>query len=304
MTRRRGFTLVEMLIAIVVLGIVGATVSRVLINSLRVSQAQVVTADMQSNVRMGGLILPLELREIGYDSNIYLSPAGVGAITSDIEAMTQNSITFRAMRGWSPVCDIRGDMLQYKIRKPTFGQRRPLGTDGFMLFVENLEALRWDDQWVRLLLVASLDQDELCGADSAIAINLSSVPPVGAGNMLVATNVRVGAPVRYYERMQFGMFADDDGRTYLGARSLSLGEARYRAVAGPLDPGGGLRFTYYDAAGAEVDPSGGNPGLVRAIDVRLQGETRDPVSLMGSSTRETRSMVTVTRVALRNTMTY
>lgn len=303
MPRRRGFTLVELLIAMVVFGIVGATVARVLINSLRVSQAQVVTADMQSNVRLGGLILPLELREIGYDSNIFVTP-GVGAITSDIEAMAQSSITFRAMRGWSPVCDIRSDMLQYKIRKPTFGQRRPLGTDGFLLFVENLEALRWDDQWVRLLLVASMDQDELCGADSAIAINLSSVPPVGAGNMLVATNVKVGAPVRYYERMQFGMFVDDDGRTYLGARSLSLGEVRYRAVAGPLDPAAGLRFTYYDASGTEVNPGGGNPGLVRSIDVRLQGETRDRIDLMGSSTRQTGSMVTVTRVALRNTMTY
>jgi prepilin-type N-terminal cleavage/methylation domain-containing protein len=304
MMRRRGFTLVEMLVALAVLGIVGASLTRVLVNTFRVSQAQVMTADMQSNVRLGGLVLPLELREIGYDSNIYIEPAGVGAITSDLLAIAPDAITFRAMRGWSPVCDIASDLLEFKIRKPTFGQRRPLSSDGFLLFVENLPALRWDDQWVPLISFKSLAPNELCGADSAIAIKLTGKPLLGAGKTLEGTHVKVGAPVRYFEVMQFGMFVDADGRTYLGARSLSLNEVAYRAVAGPLDAANGLRFTYYDGNGNEVDPAIGIPGLVRTIDLRLEGETRGPVSMMGSAERGTGSMVTVTRVALRNTMTY
>lgn len=303
-TRRLGFTLVEMLIAIVVLGIVGATLTRVMVNSFRVSQAQVVTADMQSNVRLGGLVLPLELREIGYDSNIYVTPAGTGAITSDLEAIGANSITFRAMRGWSNTCHIQSGLTNIRIRKPTWGQRRPVATDGFLLFVENDFNTRRDDQWVEVTTYTTLDQDVLCGADSAIAINMSGPPEVATGVNLTEANLFVGGPVRYFERMQFGMFVDADGRTYLGARSLSLGETDYRAVAGPLDPAAGLQFTYYDGAGAEVTPGVGDPDLVRSIQVRLQGETGSQVSLMGSSQRETGSMVTVTRVALRNTLNY
>jgi prepilin-type N-terminal cleavage/methylation domain-containing protein len=304
---RRGFTLVELLVVLVMLAVVGTALTAVLVNSMRVSQAQLVTADMQSNVRLGGLVLPLELREVGYDSNIYVTPAGMGAITSDLEAIAASAITFRAMRGWGSTCAIGGDAIgvnEIRIRKPVFGQRPPLVSDGFLMFVENDFNTGRDDQWVRL---TTLDRVEngLCGADSAIVIRLTGPPDVGPnGEKLTLANVFVGGPVRYYERMQFGAFVDSDGRSYLGARSLSLGEDGYRAVAGPLDPGGGLRFRYFAGNGAELDPGTGNPALVRSIEVQLRGQTREAVSLAGSARRAMNTMLTVTRVALRNTLTH
>ena len=64
---RRGFTLVELLVVMVLVTMLSAVVGRVMINGLRVSRAQMVQAGLQSNVRVGGLVVPLELREIGYD---------------------------------------------------------------------------------------------------------------------------------------------------------------------------------------------------------------------------------------------
>jgi prepilin-type N-terminal cleavage/methylation domain-containing protein len=305
---RRGFTLVEMLVVLVMLAIVGMALTGVLVNSMRVSQAQVAMADMQSNVRLGGLVLPLELREVGYDSNIYVSPAGLGAITTDLEAIGAGALTFRAMRGWSPTCAVDGDasgVNEVRIRKPVFGQRQPLASDGFLLFTENDFNTGMDDQWVPLTTLNAVDLNGLCGVDSAIVLSLAGAPDVGpGGEKLTLASVFVGGPVRYYERMRFGTFVDADGKTYLGARSISLGEGAFRAVAGPLDPAEGLRFRYFAANGTELNPGSADPRLVRSIEVRLQGETRDRVSLSGSSARRTGSMTTVTRVALRNTLTF
>ena len=67
MTTRRGFTLVELLIGLVLLGLVGAVTYQLLVNTQRVSRSQAQHIGMQDNVRSGALIIANELREVGYD---------------------------------------------------------------------------------------------------------------------------------------------------------------------------------------------------------------------------------------------
>lgn len=296
MRARRGFTLVELLIVIVMLAIVSASVGRILVGSLRVSRAQVVQADMQANVRTGGLVLPLELREIGYDSNVTTA-----AVTSDIETIGATEIQFRAMRGIGYTCGVP-TQIQIQIRRPTQGARQPLQTDGFLLYVENVPSTATDDQWVPLL-VTVLDDAALCGADPAITLTFP-IPEVSPGVNLALTQIFVGGPVRYYERMEFGLYADLDGKSYLGARSVSLGEPAYRAVAGPLNPGDGVGLTYYDRNGVLLDPGVADPADVRTVDLILRGLTAEAVDLAGSSPRRTGAMTTRTQVALRNTLSH
>lgn len=295
MRTARGVTLVELLITIVILVVVGAALSRVLVQTFRVSGAQVAQAEMQSSVRTGGLVMPLEFREIGYDSNITTN-----AITSDLESISATEIQFRAMRGQSFTCGTPS-LAAIQIRKPTTGLRRPQLTDGFLLYVENDENTGIDDQWVPLTVTAI--DNTLCGADSAITLSINT-PEVAPGVNLVLSNIFVGGPVRYYERMRFGRFVDADGLTYLGARSVSTGEAAYRAVIGPLNAASGLQFRYLDRNQALLDPATANPAAVRLIEVQVTGLTRQAVSLPGSADRVTRGMRTVTRVALRNTLKH
>ena len=93
MTRPRlAFTLIELLVTVVILSLVAASVGQVLVRSFRTSQSQLVQADMQSNVRTGGLIIPLEFREIGYDSSIVTAAA-----TSDIESIAPTAMTWRLL---------------------------------------------------------------------------------------------------------------------------------------------------------------------------------------------------------------
>src|SRR4051812_5213893 len=74
MTGRRGFTLVELLVSMVLLVIVAGGIYRLLNATQRISRAQAERVDMQSNMRAGALILAAELRAVAYDNN----PGAVG----------------------------------------------------------------------------------------------------------------------------------------------------------------------------------------------------------------------------------
>lgn len=296
MRPRRGFTLIELLITVVILSLVAASVGQVLVRSFRTSQSQLVQADMQSNVRTGGLIIPLEFREIGYDSSIVTAE-----VTSDIESIAQTAMQFRAMRGWASTCGTLS-LNEVRIRKPVYGLRRPQLTDGFLWYVENDGNTGTDDQWVPVTVTA-IDPNSLCGADSAIALTIST-PVYSPGVNLALSQVFVGGPVRWFERMNFGTFVDADGLTYLGARSVSAGEASYRAVVGPLNAANGLRLRYFARDGSLLDPATANPAAVRSVEVRLIGATTDNIALSGSATRQAGAMTTITRVSLRNTLRH
>jgi len=295
MNSRRGFTLIEILIVMVMLALIGAALTKVLVNSMRVSAGQMVQAEMQSNVRTGGLVLPLELREIGYDSNITSN-----AVTSDLLAINASYVQFRAGRGFSSTCGTP-TLNEWRIRKPSYGMRAPALTDGFMLYVENDPNQGADDQWVPLVVTA-IDAG-LCGTDSAYILT-TATPQVSTGVNLTLANVFVGGPVRFYEVMRFGSFVDADGLTYIGARSISAGEGAYRAVAGPIAAGTGLALRYWDRNLNLLDPSIAAPISVRTLEVEITGATRNTVTLAGTLPRTNRSMKTTTRVALRNTLRH
>src|SRR2546426_635946 len=61
---RRGFTLIELMIALVLLGLVSTAVYKVLVNNQRVYLAQTQTIDLQQNIRAAAAILPAEFREL------------------------------------------------------------------------------------------------------------------------------------------------------------------------------------------------------------------------------------------------
>ncbi|HKP28758.1 MAG TPA: type II secretion system protein [Gemmatimonadales bacterium] len=298
MNTRRGFTLVELLIVMVMLALIGAALTKILVNSMRVSAGQMVQAEMQANVRTGGLVLPLELREVGFDSNIT-----TGELTSDLEQINASYIQFRAGRGFGATCDLAADLKEFRIRKPAYGMRAPQITDGFMVYVENDPNQGADDQWVPLVVTA-INPDGLCGTDPAYILTTATPTVSPLGVAVTAANVFVGGPIRFYEVMRFGSFVDTDGLTYLGARSISAGEASYKAVAGPIAAANGVEFRYYDRNTTQLDASIAAPITVRSIEVLLTGSTRTTATLAGTLPRGNRTMFTQTRVALRNTLRH
>ena len=87
MRPRRGFTLVEVMIALVILGIVTGAIYRLLDANRRIAVAQAEQVMLQSNVRTGSLIGPNELRELNT-----VATAGAGAQTDIIISLMPMTI--------------------------------------------------------------------------------------------------------------------------------------------------------------------------------------------------------------------
>src|SRR6478735_1538836 len=90
--RSAGFTLVELLVAMVIFAVVATLRTRMLITSQRVTATQAVRASLQSNLRVGSLVVPNELRMLNQSSE------------TDIIDVSASSITYRAMRGYYALC--------------------------------------------------------------------------------------------------------------------------------------------------------------------------------------------------------
>ena len=292
---RRGFSLTELLISLVMMGIVGGAMMKLLTGMQRISRSQAEQVELQSNVRTGALVVPAEMREMGYD----VDDLG-NVFDTDLVAMAADRVQFRAMRGIGFICAFSGAggfVTDVWIRRPFYGVRDPQLTDGYRLFVEQDFNLGADDRWVNLV-PTNVDLASNCGADPAIRLTFPVPVLPGTASQVPVTAVFVGAPIRTFEVMEFGLFAQG-GRSWLGARSVSIGEVNFQPVVGPLENGTGFGLSYR-AADNTVVPVTGNPANVRTIQVTLNGETDPPIALAGQGKARTEKWSLSTRVALRN----
>jgi prepilin-type N-terminal cleavage/methylation domain-containing protein len=253
---RRGFTLVEMLVAMVVVGLVGAALIRLLSNQQRLSVTQVEQAMLQSNVRVGTQVLASELQEMGSD---------IAAV--DLVTASASSVTYRAMRTLGFACAVTSS--QVKIRtSPLYGTRLPVaGQDSLLLFVEKDPDISSDDRW-RAFPITSVTGGS-CSGTAAITLGTALDSASNA-------DVLVEAPVRTFEIMQIAPVTQS-GVDFLGARSVSAGQA-LQAVAGPLQTGG-LSIAYYDSLGNVT----GTLARIRSISITLRGQSDRAVRAGGTS---------------------
>ena len=86
MTTRRGFTLIELMIGLILMLAVAAVTYQLLVNTQRVSRSQNQHIGMQDNVRSGALIVGNELREVGYDQITAAGPAAAPGQVPGISA--------------------------------------------------------------------------------------------------------------------------------------------------------------------------------------------------------------------------
>lgn len=324
MTSRRGFTLVELLVAVVVLTIVLGGVYNLLLNTQRVSRAQAEQMDMQSNMRAGTLILPTELREIGYDTTFIPAAGGlagsVATVQSDLLAMGPTSVRFRAVRRSGVICAVGANFVTVFGSWNASGYRAPTPNDDITIFVEGNATTGADDRWITRDLTGITTAGINCPALGSIPAGpgtrlemLSFAAAIPGGNdPVTSAHITVGSPVRVNEVMEYSLYTDaTDGRSYLGAQSVStLGSTR-QPVLGPLDPNNGFTLTYLDRDGNQVAcaaPCNGGFGSadlqarrrVRAIRLALVAVSDENVNVAGHSGNQQLRDSVVTLVALRN----
>src|SRR6266436_4480116 len=130
---RRGFTMIELLVALVLLGLVSAALYRVLVNNQRLYMDQTARIDLSQNIRAAGTILPAEFRELD-------------ASEGDITAMSATSVSIRAMRWLGFACNL-----------PGFGGARGIDNvkDSILIYYDGNPNSRNDDFWATAAITAA-----------------------------------------------------------------------------------------------------------------------------------------------------
>ncbi len=282
MTQRRGFTLVEVLLALIIMGVVTGALYRLLNTSQRLSVAQAEQVSLQSNVRSGAVVVPNELREL----NTWLAGAGD---RNDITVSNSDLIEYRAMRGLGLVCQAPGaGATELRVAKSTWTGLRPpdAARDSLYLFIDDDPYEDDDDTWLPVDITAASDQSGACGATAGYyRLTAAAIP-----------DVPVNTPVRLFEVMELSLYAAD-GQWWLGARSVSAGEIAPEPMLGPLTNNG---------FGLEYLDSNGNPTAdktaIQSVRLTVQGLTDDLVRAGGSGAVGHPEETLVTQVLLRNSI--
>jgi prepilin-type N-terminal cleavage/methylation domain-containing protein len=319
MTTRRGFTLVELLIGLILLMAVGAVTYQLLVNTQRVSRSQSQHIGMQDNGRSGALIVANELRELGYDQ---ITATSLAAITlklpnalavgtnSDLRAIGPDSITYRAPRGLGYTCNLTATgatTADVVVWNPPLAANDPrrwqayrsiTTTDSLMLFIENNTQTSGDDLWLTVGLTADQSAQNCPDGTAGIRFRIQIPALVGISAADVVANAPLGNPVRAFELMQMRSYTSN-GKVWLGMRSRPLtAGTTIEPVLGPLSgTAQGLTFTYRDANNAATTVADN----VRSVQIALQPVSAEMVRTTGKYAQMDLDTVT-TRVSLRNAL--
>ena len=281
----RGFTLVELLIGLLLLGIISVGIYRVLVKNQQLYQTQAQKVDVGQNLRAASAILPAELREID-------------AADSDIVGMGSDSIRVRAFRVFGISCGapvLGGGLigLTLNVRQAlTYGVRNFQTGDSIMIFVDGDSTKQTDDAWAPGVITAG-PAASTCASDLKPSY-LMTVSLRSNGWVNTVGAILKGAPVRAFETVTYRNTQASDGNYYLSYRNSS----GLTPLVGPLTSGG-LAFAYYGSNGATT----AIPTAVTRIRIALSYQSAQMVRQANGSMDNIRQSDTL-QVALRNNARY
>jgi prepilin-type N-terminal cleavage/methylation domain-containing protein len=260
---QRGFSLAELLVALVVASIVLASVCSALLGAQRFYRAQAQVLEVQQNVRVVAQVLSQEIR-------------GLDAGDGDIVAMSDTAITLKAPRALGVTCaapDVARGVLVVR-NSLTSGLRAvDPARDSVLVFRDGDPTIATDDRWLRSSLSAT---GPAACADGAAGSRLTLGGAVGGLSQL--DGVGAGSPIRAFEVVRYRLYDDGGGRWWLGTQSFTGGGWSVTSpIAGPLRPRDGVAFAYTDAAGEMVS----SPSAVRLVRVVVRGRSSAPIRSVG-----------------------
>ena len=281
----RGFTLIELMIAIVLTGIVLGSVYQTLGNNQRFYRSTSQILDVQQGIRAVAQLLPSELRE-------------VDAVAGDIVAMGPDSITIKALRNTYFTCGITVNGTKITVRNDmVYGYRSIDPTrDRVLLFRDGNKQLMTDDTW-QDYSITSIQTGATCtdGSGAGTTVNLGGT---FAGATVLDSSFTVGSPVRTYEIITYRLYADSAGVGWLGVRNYVNGSwGSVSPIAGPLRTDNGISLSYYDSTGTVT----ATRTQVAQIRLVVHGISAAPIEIPGrrANLQKYQDSLTV-RVALRN----
>ena len=269
----RGFSLVEVLVVITILGIVGSAVFRVVIKQQQAYRDSSRQSDMQRELRLVGSFIPSEIRSA--------SSAGL-----DIKKMNEDEVEFLATFGSGMICSRPNPVVFVIPPLLTAGitltnwYTQPVVGDSVFLYDDALLKGAEDDRWERRQIAAISSTVFDCpGAPFTDPVLDAGklrwrITVVGGPLPAAVTN---GAVVRFARPVRYRLFQGTSRKWFMGYQDYSNGSwAAIDAVGGPFRPfvsgdnnPSGLQFRYFDSLGVRLDNTSDKSRLSR-IDVFLR----------------------------------
>jgi prepilin-type N-terminal cleavage/methylation domain-containing protein len=271
---RRGFTIVELLVGLVVGSIVLTSVVQMLIVQGRGYGKQREIIDIRQTAREATALLAWDLRQ-----------SGVG--DSPLAAISASTVTLRSPRGLGTICAKHPLLARYGLWK----------TGGNILASADDSALVYQlgrDKWTALKITA-------VGTPAAMGVAACAWPGARPPDIVVefavgaktdTSYLKVGAPFRSFRRVEYTEYQLNN-RWWLGRK---VGAATsYEQLTGPLAAPGsnGLAFAYFDTLGAVTT----NPAAVATVAFTLRTESYKKTHVGSTYAYQLDSLTT--RVGLR-----
>ncbi|HWJ22929.1 MAG TPA: prepilin-type N-terminal cleavage/methylation domain-containing protein [Gemmatimonadaceae bacterium] len=311
--RRAGFTLVELLVALALFGIVAGAIINLVARQQRFYRGATEMIDTRTQLRQAASVLPTDIR-------------GLSSISGDISLMTDTAVQFIGIFGSAIICGrpAGGSPIVY-ITPPDLARHtltswyRPpnkLGDIAF-LFDEKVDTSAVDDDWTaNQIAQAPAPLAGACAGSPLFDATLDAgktgwAMTLGNG---VPTTVKDGAAVRFGRIVRYSVYKSlSDNKWYLGYRNCgsTACNVAVEPIAGPYrdwTSGGntnGLGFTYYDSTGARISPSNNASDMARIarIDVNMRGagtEVKNAASYNAKAGNTVFTDSLTLRIAIRN----
>jgi prepilin-type N-terminal cleavage/methylation domain-containing protein len=303
---RRGITLPEMMVVLVLLGLVVGGLMTVLVRQQRFYTGTSEIIQTKGSARQAIDILSSELRGIS------TSTRGAAPNNVDIYAMSDSSLTFRSQFGGSVVCMIDPTKTVITLPPRTMGAQNALTSflsdaqagDSVFVFDQGDQPGTNDDRWQPVALA----RDPAVGVCPVAPIGFTATAAEEAiGIEIVLTDplsddVVVGAPIRFFRPAGYSLYQGAGGEWWLGYFSCPANACTERqAVSGPYRPyagvGGasGLAFAYFDSTGAAT----ADPRAVARIDVTARSQSQFNLDVANVRNRKYQDSLGVS-IAVRN----
>ena len=247
---RRGFSIIEVIVALVIGLVVLASVVQVMVVQGRAYGKQREIVDIRQTTRDAASLLTWDLRQ----------PVIGG---SPFAALGANAVTIRSPRGLGTICGKHPLLARYGLWK-SGGNILATSDDSAAVYAVGR------DKWKTLKIIA-------VGTPAAMGVTSCAWPGARAPDVVVefavttktdTSWIKVGAPFRNFRRVQYGEYQVNN-RWWLGRKVGAA--ASYEQLTGPLlaPASNGLTFTYYDTLGAVT----ANPAAVGSVAFTIRTES-------------------------------
>lgn len=275
LTSRRGATLIELLIAVVIGGIVLGAATTVSVAQQRLHRTVAEVLASEEQIRHADAILPVALRALTPSLDLLQG----GSRDSSLEVMeTIAAGIVCATDAGMPVItppSTAGASLGSRLSAPQAG-------DSAWLLVAGDAGARWRGYAITGIRGGSCDATfgAVAAHPGAIALDLmpAPVPPPAGG------------AARITRRSRYSVYRGSDGAWYLGYQTWSPAVNRYGTVqpaSGPYGSPRGRAFFYFDSSGAVLPLAARSPAAVARIELHVR-----PALRVMPATAETQVAVT------------